>query len=94
MARGRSISLDALCFGHGESGVEEVLVVEVVQRKDTCLAVVELAHVARVVHACAVLDAGNRHLLDFLHGEIEEGPVVTIVSVAIEVDGVGLVVGT
>ena len=92
MARGRSKSLDTLSLVHGEGGVEEVLVVKVVHREEACLAVVELTYIARVVHARAVLNASNGHLFDFLHRKIEERPVVTIVGVAVKINGKGLII--
>ena len=94
MAGSRSKSRDAFSLRHREVSVEERTVVVVVEAQYTRLFVVELAHVARHVHTHTVLDAGNGHLLDFFDRQVEVGPVVAVVSVAVEVDGIGLVVRT
>ena len=93
VARSRSEGADAVGLRHGEGRVEEIAVVEVVERQDARLAIVELAHIAGVVHARAVLDRGDGHLLDFVHRQIDVRPVVAVVGVAIEIDGIGLVIG-
>ena len=93
VARSRGEGADAVGLRHGEGRVEEIAVVKVVEREDARLAIVELAHVARVVHAGAVLDRGDGHLLDLVHRQIDVRPVVAVVGVAIEIDGVGFVIG-
>ena len=92
MGGGRGEGGDALGLVHGKVGREEGGIVVVAQREDAALGVEELAHVTGEIHHRRVADGGYGERLDLVHGEVEVGPLCAVVAVAVEVDGVGLVV--
>ena len=94
MRRSAIEALDTLGLVHREVVAQEGGIVVVIERGDALRAVELTAYVAGVVHHRIVLERGNGHLLDLLHGEVDVGPVAPVVGVAVEVDLVGLVVGT
>ena len=84
--------LDALFLVHAERGAHQRTIVEVVHIEDAPLTVEEFTHIAGEIHHRAVLDGGDRHLLDVFDRQVHVGPVVAVIDVAVVVDLVELVI--
>ncbi len=76
---------------HAEVHAEQGFIVVIARIEDATFAVEVFVDVAGEIHHVAPFDAGDGHLLDILHWEIDEGPVAAIVDVAVEVDLIKLV---
>ena len=94
MARAAGEGGHALLLVHAKGGAHQAFVVKVVHVHQAIVAVEELTHVAAEVHHGAVLDGGDAHGSNVLHGQVEVTPVLAVIDVAVVLYLIHLIVLT
>ena len=83
---------DALGLAHGECGLEERGIVEVLGVGIAALAVEHLSHVVRAVELVPRLQRADGQLLDVVHGQVHILPVLSVLRMAVQLHLVCLIV--